>query len=124
MNLQGSSGDAGIEDKPMDAGEGAGRRGEVDGERVARTTDTTTRKTARVGSRGLNQGTQAEALYQPGGQGGGGRGEGHTCVPKWPIHADVWPKPKRHCKAIILNLKYIIFLRPVKLYTSIYSSHC
>lgn len=26
MNLQGSSGDAGIEDKPMDAGEGAGRR--------------------------------------------------------------------------------------------------
>lgn len=33
MNLQGSSGDAGIEDKPMDAGEGGQEGGgEVDGE--------------------------------------------------------------------------------------------
>lgn len=33
MNLQGSIGDAGIEDKLVDAGEGGGRRGQVNGER-------------------------------------------------------------------------------------------
>ena len=37
--------------------------------------------------------------------------QGTLHVYLWLIHVDVWQKPKRHCKAIVLNLKYIIFLK-------------
>ena len=54
----------------------------------------------------MTQGTQTGALGQPRGVGGGGRfkREG-SCVYLWQIHVDVWQKPTRYCKAIILQLK-------------------
>ena len=42
---------------------------------------------------------------------GGGREvyEGGSYVYLWLIHVDVWQKPTRYCKAIILQLKINIF---------------
>ena len=43
---------------------------------------------------------------------GGGRfkREG-TCVYLWLIHIDVWQKPTKHCKTIVLQLKINKFLK-------------
>ena len=43
---------------------------------------------------------------------GGGRfkREG-TCVYLWLIHIDVWQKPTKHCKIIVLQLKINKFLK-------------
>ena len=58
----------------------------------------------------MTQGTQTRALQQPRGVGWGGRwegdlrGRGHR-VHLWVIHADIWQKTTKFCKAIILQLK-------------------
>ena len=46
---------------------------------------------------------------------GGGREvyEGGSYVYLWLIHVDVWQKPTRYCKAIILQLKINIFLKRI-----------
>ena len=58
----------------------------------------------------MTQGTQTRALQQPRGVGWGGRwegglrGRGHR-VHLWVIHADIWQKTTKFCKAIVLQLK-------------------
>ena len=54
----------------------------------------------------MAQETQTGALNQPRGVGWGGRfkREG-TYVYLWLIHVDVWKKPTKFCKAIILQLR-------------------
>ena len=55
------------------------------------------------------QETQTGALEQPRGVDGEGDGpevqEGGTCIYLWLVHADVWQKTAKFCKAIILHIK-------------------
>ena len=40
--------------------------------------------------------------------------EGGTYVYLWLVHGDVWQRPTQNCKAIILQLKYVIFFNVVE----------
>jgi len=54
----------------------------------------------------MTRGTQTGALYQPGGVGWGGRSKREgTYVYQWLIYIDVWQKPTKFYKAVILQLK-------------------
>ena len=59
----------------------------------------------------MMQEAQTSALWHPRGVGQGGRWEGGsrkgrgTCVYLWLTHVDVWLRPPKYCKAIILLLQ-------------------